>query len=270
MFERYTERARRVLFFARYEASQLGNVSIEVEHVLLGLLRERKGITTNIFAAAHISFEAIRLEIEKGMTFHEKISTSVEIPFTPACKRVLQFAAQEADGLNHRHIGSEHLLLGILREEQSSAAKTLMRAGVSLTSARGQIVELLALHPKPVPEPSGDTPTFEAAADRFEVFVTVASYTATGGTRANVGPRHWIALGHSFKGLIAEIFDVDEKRVEGPVVDHRRFDCGVVVPRPEDPEILKGLARDAVQRFFGVSLERRDRSVFITRSDSKP
>src|SRR5262245_44654347 len=79
MFERYTERARRVLFFARYEASQLGSLSIEPEHLLLGLLREGKGLTGRLFARAHITLEHIRQEIERQVTFAEKVSTSVEI-----------------------------------------------------------------------------------------------------------------------------------------------------------------------------------------------
>jgi len=82
MFERYTERARRVLFFARYEASQLGSISIETEHLLLGLIREGKGLTSRIFARSHLSLENIRKEIEGRTVFREKVSTSVEIPFS--------------------------------------------------------------------------------------------------------------------------------------------------------------------------------------------
>ena len=118
MFERYTERARRVLFFARYEASQLGSISIETEHLLLGLIREGKGLTSRIFARSHLSLENIRKEIEGRTVFREKVSTSVEIPFSAETKRVLQFAAEEADRLLHNYIGTEHLLLGILREER--------------------------------------------------------------------------------------------------------------------------------------------------------
>ena len=88
MFERYTERARRVLFFARYEASQLGSVSIETEHLLLGLIREGKGLTSRIFARSHLSLENIRKEIEGRTVFREKVSTSVEIPFSAETKRV--------------------------------------------------------------------------------------------------------------------------------------------------------------------------------------
>jgi ATP-dependent Clp protease ATP-binding subunit ClpC len=143
MFERYTERARRVLFFARYEASQLGSVSIETEHLLLGLIREGKGLTTRIFARSHLSLENIRKEIEGRTVFREKVSTSVEIPFSAETKRVLGFAAEEADRLLHNYIGTEHLLLGILREERSVAAAILMERGMRLNTVREDVVQLL-------------------------------------------------------------------------------------------------------------------------------
>src|SRR5882672_8886875 len=133
MFERYTERARRVLFFARYEASQLGSISIETEHLLLGLIREGKGLTSRIFARSHLSLESIRKEIEGRTVFREKVSTSVEIPFSAETKRVLQFAAEEADRLLH----------GILREERSVAATILMEKGMRLNTVREDIVALL-------------------------------------------------------------------------------------------------------------------------------
>ena len=143
MFERYTERARRVLFFARYEASQLGSISIETEHLLLGLIREGKGLTSRIFARSHLSLESIRKEIEGRTVFREKVSTSVEIPFSTETKRVLQHAAEEADRLLHNYIGTEHLLLGILREERSTAASLLSEKGMRLNTAREDIVQLL-------------------------------------------------------------------------------------------------------------------------------
>jgi ATP-dependent Clp protease ATP-binding subunit ClpC len=143
MFERYTERARRVLFFARYEASQLGSVSIETEHLLLGLIREGKGLTSRIFARSHLSLESIRKEIEGRTVFREKVSTSVEIPFSAETKRVLQYAAEEADRLLHSYIGTEHLLLGILREDRSVAATILTEKGMRLNGLREDIVQLL-------------------------------------------------------------------------------------------------------------------------------
>src|SRR6476646_1979516 len=143
MFERYTERARRVLFFARYEASQLGSMSIETEHLLLGLIREGKGLTSRIFARSHLSLENIRKEIEGRTVFREKVSTSVEMPLSAETKRVLQCAAEEADRLLHNYIGTEHLLLGILREERSVAASILMEKGMRLNTVREDIVQLL-------------------------------------------------------------------------------------------------------------------------------
>ena len=144
MFERYTERARRVLFFARYEASQLGSISIETEHLLLGLIREGKGLTSRIFARSHLSLENIRKEIEGRTVFREKVSTSVEIPFSAETRRVLHHASDEADALTQRQIGTEHLLLGLLREPESRAATTLARFGVQLTGAREQMRESYA------------------------------------------------------------------------------------------------------------------------------
>ena len=156
MFERYTERARRVLFFARYEATQLGSTSIETEHLLLGLIREGKGLTSRIFARSHLSLESIRKEIEGRTVFREKVSTSVEIPFSAETKRVLQFAAEEADRLLHTYIGTEHLLLGILREERSVAAGILYDKGMRLASVRDDIVQLL--NEKTAPTRPKETP----------------------------------------------------------------------------------------------------------------
>ncbi len=156
MFERYTERARRVLFFARYEATQLGSTAIETEHLLLGLIREGKGLTSRIFTRSHLSLESIRKEIEGRTVFREKVSTSVDIPFSSETKRVLQFAAEEADRLLHTYIGTEHLLLGLLREERSVAASILYEKGMRLASVREDIVQLL--NEKTAPARPKETP----------------------------------------------------------------------------------------------------------------
>ena len=156
MFERYTERARRVLFFARYEASQGGSISIETEHLLLGLIREGKGLTSRIFARSHLYLENIRKEIESRSVFREKISTSVEIPFSAETKRVLRHAAEEADRLRHNHMGTEHLLLGILCEERSVAASILLEKGMRLNAVREDVVQLV--NEKTMPVRAKETP----------------------------------------------------------------------------------------------------------------
>ena len=139
MFERYTEKARRVIFFARYEASQFGAPAIEPEHLLLGLMREDKTLTGRFFPRASVNIEAIRKEIEGRTLLREKISTSVELPLAPETKRVLAYAHEESDRLQHRHIGTEHLLLGLLREDRSMAAEILYERGLRLNAVREEI-----------------------------------------------------------------------------------------------------------------------------------
>ena len=134
MFERYTERARRVIFFARYEASQFGSVTIESEHLLLGLLRE-DGTLTNRFADM-ASPQDIRNEITGRLTIREKVATSINLPLSDENKRILAYAAEEAERLNHSHIGTEHILLGILREEKCTAAQILSERGLQLQAIR--------------------------------------------------------------------------------------------------------------------------------------
>ncbi len=138
MFERYTEKARRVIFFARYEASQFGSPYIETEHLLLGLLREDKALT-NRFLRSHASVESIRKQIEQHTTIREKVSTSVDLPLSNECKRVLAYAAEEAERLSHKHIGTEHLLLGLLREEKCFAAEILTERGLRLPAIREEL-----------------------------------------------------------------------------------------------------------------------------------
>ena len=143
MFERYTEKARRVIFFARYEASEVGSPYIETEHLLLGLLREDKRLLVCLKIE---NTEAIRGEVDARSTKRRRISTSVDLPLTNESKRVLAYAAEEAERLQHRHIGSEHLLLGLLRETNCFAAEILLGHGAKLQTLREQ----LARRPPPI------------------------------------------------------------------------------------------------------------------------
>ncbi len=138
MFELYTEKARRVIFYARYEASQVGSPNIEAEHLLLGLLREDKALT-NRFLRSQASVESIPKQIEGRTTIREKISTSVDLPLSNESKRVLAYAVEEAERLSHKHIGTEHLLLGLLREEKSFAAEILQERGLQLPVIREEL-----------------------------------------------------------------------------------------------------------------------------------
>jgi len=176
MFERYTEKARRVIFFARYEASQFGAPAIEPEHLLLGLMREDKTLTGRFFPRAQITIEAIRREIEGRTLLRERIPTSVELPLAPETKRVLHYSHEESDRLQHRHIGTEHLLLGLLREERSMAAHILFERGLRLNAVRDEIARQSgadARHRKDIPhllEFSRDL-TEDASNDRLDPLV---------------------------------------------------------------------------------------------------
>src|SRR5215472_4625499 len=136
MFERYTEKARRVIFFARYEASQFGSPYIETEHLLLGIVREDKALSNRLLRSEVAS---IRKQVESQTTAREKTSTSVDLPLSNECKRVLAYAAEEAERLSHKHIGTEHLLLGLLREEKCFAAQILAERRVQLSQVREEL-----------------------------------------------------------------------------------------------------------------------------------
>ena len=139
MFERYTESAKRVIFFARHDASQLGGDAIEAEHLLLGLLREPEGLAGSIFRRLHVSHERIRREVKSHVLLRDSVSSSMEIPLSAEARRVLQTAREEADRMRHENIGAEHLLLGILETPASAAAQILGRQGVKASMVREAI-----------------------------------------------------------------------------------------------------------------------------------
>lgn len=135
VFERYNERARRVIFFARYEASLFGSRYIETEHLLLGLMREDAKLRTQLLASGS-DRESLRKEIESQRPVSEKISTSVDLPLSHESKRVLAYASEEAESLAHNVIDSGHLVLGLLRIENCLAAGLLERHGISYEGYR--------------------------------------------------------------------------------------------------------------------------------------
>lgn len=146
MFERYTEKARRLIFFARYEASQFGSPYIETEHLLLGLLRESKESVTKLLSdstpvEAVKAIALIRSKIESNASHSKVIPTSVDLPLSNGSKRALAYAAEEAERFSHQYIGTEHLLLGLMREKDGLASQILTSVGLPLESARMKIAD---------------------------------------------------------------------------------------------------------------------------------
>ena len=142
MFEKYNEKARRALFFARYEASKLGSRVIETEHILLGVLREGEESVTELFQRLDVDPEAIRKEIEGERVFVERISSTAELPLSEESKKVLAYAAHEAESMLHSSVGSEHLLIGLLRVEGCVGMRTLTRCGMDLYNVREEVLTI--------------------------------------------------------------------------------------------------------------------------------
>ncbi len=140
MFERYTERSRRVIFFARYEALQYGSQVIAPEHILLGLMREDKNLSARFFPFRHaLTVDTIRRDVEERIVLKERIPQSSELHLSAITKRILFYANEESRQLKNRHIGPEHLLLGLVREEKSIAAEILFGYGLRLHDVRDEM-----------------------------------------------------------------------------------------------------------------------------------
>jgi hypothetical protein len=135
-FDRFTAKARQALFFSRYEASQLGSLVIEPEHVLLGLVRAGQALEGGVLARAGLSFEATRAEIAPASPVREPLDSSVMIPFSDLTSLVLRAAAAEADRLVHDRVGIAHVVLGLLRAQESVAASILRNSGIESGQVR--------------------------------------------------------------------------------------------------------------------------------------
>ncbi|MBL8112093.1 MAG: ATP-dependent Clp protease ATP-binding subunit [Acidobacteria bacterium] len=143
MFEKYNEKARRALFFARYEASKLGSKVIESEHILLGVLREGEDIIKEIFGRFNVKPDDIRREIEGDRVFVERVSSTQELPLSEESKKILAYASHEAESMMHPYVGTEHLLIGILRVEPCVAGRILAAHGFNLYGVREETIALI-------------------------------------------------------------------------------------------------------------------------------
>jgi len=143
MFNRFTERARKVIILAKEEAKRFNHDYIGTEHILLGLIREGEGVAAAVFRSLGLSSENIRLEVEKLVQTGPSTIVSGDIPFTPKAKKVIELAMDEARSLGHNYIGTEHLLLGLIREGEGVASQVLLNLGLDLTKVRSEVMALL-------------------------------------------------------------------------------------------------------------------------------
>ncbi|OUC92363.1 Clp protease [Streptosporangium minutum] len=142
MFERFTDRARRVVVLAQEEARRLGHNHIGTEHLLLGLLTEEDGVAGRALRASGIGHRQVRSDVEEIIGQGGEIPPS-HIPFTPRAKKVLELSLREALNLHHNYIGTEHILLGLIREGEGVAAQALTKQGARLEAVRAQVITLI-------------------------------------------------------------------------------------------------------------------------------
>ncbi len=143
MFERFTDRARKVMALANQEAQRLNHEYIGTEHILLGLVKEGSGVGANVLRNLDVDLRKVRLEVEKLVKAGPEMVTMGKLPQTPRAKKVIEYAIEEARNLNHNYVGTEHLLLGLLREHDGVAAQVLMNLGLKLEDVREEVLNLL-------------------------------------------------------------------------------------------------------------------------------
>ena len=161
MFEKFTERGRKVIVYAREEAERLQNDYLGTEHVLLGTLREEDGIPVAVLRKMGIDVDQIRMEVERNLPSSGNTLTFGDIPFTPRAKKVLEYAVEEARLLGHNYIGSEHLLLGLIREEEGIGGKILRSFGVNLLGSRQLVINYLRRAATQVTAKKSPTPALD-------------------------------------------------------------------------------------------------------------
>ncbi|MEI8176220.1 MAG: Clp protease N-terminal domain-containing protein, partial [Candidatus Omnitrophota bacterium] len=143
MFNRFTERARKVILLAKEEAKRFNHDYIGTEHILLGLIREGEGVAAAVLENLGLDSEKIRVEVEKLVRSGPSTVISGDIPFTPKAKKVIELAMDEARNLGHNYIGTEHLLLGLIREGEGVASQVLVNLGLDLGKVREEVMQLL-------------------------------------------------------------------------------------------------------------------------------
>jgi len=179
MYERFTERAKKVLDLAQQEAQRLSHEYIGTEHMLLGLVKEGSGVAANVLRNMGVDFERVRLEVEKIVQSGPDTVAIGTLPQTPRAKKVIEYAIEEAQSLGHNYVGTEHLLLGLLREHEGVAACVLMMLGLELDDVREEVLNLLG------------APAEDESAEEAETAPEAGTYSVSGGL-SQVAWSEWV------------------------------------------------------------------------------
>ena len=147
MYERFTDRARKAMQLANHEVARLNHPYIGTEHILLGLVKEGSGVAANVMKNHDVNPENIRLAVDKIVEACPDMVTMRKLPQTPRAKKVIEYSLEEARNLNQNYVGTEHILLGLLREHEGVAAQVLMNLGFRLENVREEVLNLLRYSP---------------------------------------------------------------------------------------------------------------------------
>ncbi len=280
MFNRFTSRARQVLFYARSEVSQLGSGALEPEHILLGVLDEGNGLGSRILARTGGTLDDFRSDIVGHLTSRARVPESDEIPFSASCKRALEYAVEEADRLLHNYVGTEHLLLGLLREERSVAAEVLAARGLRIEAVREAIVELLSRGEQPEPPGPPSTPANTYQWPQIPFVPSRTVHILYSGMRwpqepvINYPGTVFSAYGFTLEDIIVRAWEGSRWHVDitPELRDDTRFDFLMVLPQEETLASCLGLLQSAIEQQFAVHVkrERRMRDVYRLTNPNPP
>lgn len=148
MYDKFTDRARKIMQLANQEAQRFNHEFIGTEHIILGMVKEGTGVAAHVFKERGIDLRKIRLEVEKAIRPGPDMVTMGKLPQTPRAKKVVEYAMEEARNLNHNYVGDEHILIGLLREHDGIASQVLLSLGVTVENARIDVLDLLGLPQK--------------------------------------------------------------------------------------------------------------------------
>jgi len=190
VFERFTAKARQVVVLAQDEAHSLKHNYIGTEHLLLGLLREPEGVAGRVLESFDVTIEEIRAQVARIVGQGEEVATG-QIPFTPRAKRVLELSWREAHALGHNHIGTEHILLGVVRENEGVAARILLDFDADAARVRDEILRTLRIKPSPTYE---ENMRRAATAEWRERPASACASRDTLGRRMSLEPAGWLLV----------------------------------------------------------------------------
>ena len=273
MFDRFSTRAARVLFHARSEAGSLGSRVIEPEHILLGIL-DSGGLGSQILAGTSDGVDELRRAIVRRAVGGEKVPVSNETAFSASCKRALQYAVEEADALSHNNIGTEHLLLGLLREERTVATEMLAARGVTIEGVREAIATRLRSGEQPEPPGPPGSPANTYTWPRVPFVPSHIVHILYSGMQWPTQPvinsgggTHFGAYGFTLEEIIVSAWEGNRWHVDmtSGLCSDTRFDFLMVLSQRQSSATCLGLLRSAIEQQFAVdvTIENRLRDVYV-------